>query len=139
MAAATATALRMEDRIPVEVLVVSPNTKLRDELMEKLCLPRWRVGEANGGAEALMRLREHGGNDAVLLLDPVLPDLDTGEFHRIVRDRFPSTQVLMLNSHTGQLLVGTASPTAISRKVVDAVNRVASIRTEALQSTSQEN
>jgi len=105
MAAATATALRMEDRIPVDVLVVSPNTKLRDELMEKLCLPRWRVGEANGGAEALMRLREHGGNDAVLLLDPVLPDLDTGEFHRIVRDRFPSTQVLMLNSHTGQLLL----------------------------------
>jgi DNA-binding NtrC family response regulator len=139
MATATATALRLEDRVPVDVLVVSPNPKLRDELMEKLCLPRWRVGEANGGAEALMRLREHGGNDAVLLLDPVLPDLDTGEFHRIVRDRFPSTQILMLNSHTGQLLVGAASPTAISRKVVDAVNRVASIRAEALQSSDQEN
>jgi transcriptional regulator with PAS, ATPase and Fis domain len=45
----------------------------------------------------------------------------------------------MLNSHTGQLLVGAASPTAISRKVVDAVNRVASIRAEPLQSSDQEN
>jgi transcriptional regulator with GAF, ATPase, and Fis domain len=129
----------MEDRVPVDVLVVSPNAKLRDELMEKLCLPRWRVAEASGGAEALMRLRERGGNDAVLLLDPVLPDLDTGEFHRIVRDRFPSTQILMLNSHTGQLLVGSASPTAISRKVADAVNRVGSLRSEALRPSDEEN
>ena len=45
----------------------------------------------------------------------------------------------MLNSHTGQLLVGAASPTAISRKVVNAVNRVASIRAEPLQSSDQEN
>jgi len=91
------------------------------------------VQEASGGAEALARLREHNGNDTVLLLDPVLPDLNTGEFHRIVRDRFPHTQVLMLNAHTGQLLVGTASPTAISRKVIDAVNKVASLRAEALR------
>ena len=67
MATASAATLRMEDRVPVDVLVVSPNTKLRDKLMEKLCLPRWRVGEASGGAEALMRLREHEGGDAVLL------------------------------------------------------------------------
>src|SRR5271157_973871 len=139
MATVASTTLRMEDRVPVDVLVVSPNTKLREELMEKLCLPRWRVGEASGGAEALMRLREHGGNDAVLLLDPVLPDLDTGEFHRIVRDRFPSTQVLMLNSHTGQLLVGTASPTPISRRVADAVNRAGSLCSETLRPSDEEN
>jgi len=139
MATVASAALRMEDRVPVDVLVVSPNTKLRDELMEKLCLPRWRVGEASGGAEALMRLREHEGNDAVLLLDPALPDLNAGEFQRIVRDRFPNTQVLMLNSHTGQLLVGSASPTAISRKVVDAVNRVGSLRAEALRPSDEEN
>src|SRR5580658_2855499 len=98
MAAATVTPFRIEDRVPVDVLVVSPNARLRDELMEKLCLPRWRVSVADGGAEALTRLREHDGNDPVLLLDPALPDLDAGELHRIVRDRFPNTQVLMLNS-----------------------------------------
>jgi DNA-binding NtrC family response regulator len=136
---ATATAFRIEDRVPVDVLVVSPNVKLRDELMDKLCLPRWRVSKANGGAEALTRLREHNGNDPVLLLDPVLPDLDAGELHRIVRDRFPNTQVLMLNSHTGQLLVGSASTTPISRTVVDVVNRVGLLCTEALRPSDEEN
>jgi transcriptional regulator with GAF, ATPase, and Fis domain len=139
MATAAPAALRSEDRVPVDVLVVSPSAKLREELMEKLCLPRWRVSESSGGAEALTRLRELDGNHPVLLLDPVLPDLNAGEFHRIVRDRFPSTQVLMLNSHTGQLLVGTASPTPISRRVADAVNRVGSLRTEALRPSEQVN
>jgi DNA-binding NtrC family response regulator len=130
---------RLEDRVSVDVLVVSSNARLRAELMEKLSLQRWRVHEASGGAEALARLREHDGNDPVLLLDQVLPDLNAGEFLRIVSERFPNTQVLMLNSHTGQLLVGTASPTAISRRVLDAVNRAGSLRTEALRPNDVEN
>ena len=126
MATAARNYIRAEDRVPIDVFVVSPNAKLRDELKEKLCLPRWRVMEARGGSEALAKLREHGSADAVLLLDPILPDLNPGEFNRIVCDRFPNTQVMMLNSHTGQLLTGAASPTPISRKVVDAVNRIGS-------------
>ena len=139
MATLSSTTMRLEDRASVDVLVVSYNAKLRAELMEKLCLPRWRVHEASGGAEALARLREHDGNDPVLLLDQVLPDLNAGEFLRIVRERFPNTQILMLNSHTGQLLVGTASPTPISRRVIDAVNRAGSLRTEALRPNDEEN
>jgi transcriptional regulator with PAS, ATPase and Fis domain/CheY-like chemotaxis protein len=127
MATAAATFVRIEDRVPVDVLIVSPNSRLRDELREKLVLPRWRVIEAAGGADALTRLREHNNDTAVLLLDPILPDLTPGEFNRIVRDRFPNTQVLMLNSHTGQLLIGTASPTPISRKVADTVNRIGAL------------
>jgi len=132
MATVTADYVRAEDRVPMAVFVVSPNSKLRDELKEKLCLPRWRVTEAAGGAEAMGRLRDHGGEDAVLLLDPFLPDLNPGEFNRIVHDRFPNTQVLMLNSHTGQLLIGSASPTPISRKVADAVNRNGSLHASPL-------
>jgi DNA-binding NtrC family response regulator len=139
MATLSSTTMRLEDRGSVDVLVVSSNAKLRAELMEKLCMPRWRVHEASGGAEALARLREHNGNDPVLLLDQVLPDLNAGEFQRIVRERFPNTQILMLNSHTGQLLVGNASPTAISRRVADAVNRVGSLHTEALRPKDEEN
>src|SRR5580692_9291970 len=139
MATLPSTSARLEDRVSVDVLVVSSNAKLRAELMEKLCQPRWRVHEASGGAEALARLREHDGNDPVLLLDQVLPDLNVGEFLRIVSDRFPNTQILMLNSHTGQLLVGTASPTAISRRVVDAVNRAGSLRIESLRPKDEEN
>lgn len=128
MASLATTYQRAEDRVPFDVFVVSPNSRLREELREKLCLPRWRVTEAGGGADALTRLREHGGEDAVLLLDPVLPDLNPGELNRIVRDRFPNTQVLMLNSHTGQLLIGSAAPTPISSKVADAVNRNGALR-----------
>jgi hypothetical protein len=44
----------------------------------------------------------------VLLLDPMLPDLEPNEFHGIVKLRFPNTQILTLNSHTGQLLIGSS-------------------------------
>jgi len=138
MAAAASNYLRAEDRVPIEVYVVSPNSKLRNELKEKLCMPRWHVMEAAGGAEALARLRENGSTDAVLLLDPILPDLNPGEFNRMVRDRFPNIQILMLNSHTGQLLIGTASPTPISRKVAEAVNRNGSQYTNPLPSVSDQ-
>ena len=125
MATAATQVLRSEDRLPVEVFVVSQNLRLRESLQEKLALPHWRVAPAGSGAEVLRILRDHGEQHGVLLLDPTLPDLEPGEFQWIVRDRHPNTQILMLNSHTGQLLLGSASPTPISRKIVDVVNRTA--------------
>ena len=113
---------RYEDRVPIDVFVVSPNPKLRQGLQEKLSLPRWNVIQAGSGAGALELLRKHGADDGVLLLDPMLPDLDPNEFHGIVKDRFPNTQILTLNSHTGQLLIGSSSPTPISTRLVDALN-----------------
>jgi transcriptional regulator with GAF, ATPase, and Fis domain len=50
----------------------------------------------------------------------------------MVRDRYPNTQVLILNSHNGQLLVGSASPTPVSTQLVDEVNRSGAVRTGAL-------
>jgi transcriptional regulator with GAF, ATPase, and Fis domain len=97
-----------------------------------LSLPRWNVFQASSGSEALKLLQKHASDDAVLLLDPSLPDLEASEFHGIVRDRFPHTQILMLNSHTGQLLVGSASPTPVSRKLADVVNQTGSLRTAPL-------
>jgi transcriptional regulator with GAF, ATPase, and Fis domain len=114
---------RIEDRLPIDVFVVSPNAKLRQELQEKLTLPRWQMLQASSGAGALELLRRHGGEDVVLLLDPLLPDLEPHGFNAIVKDRFPNTQVLMLNSATGQLLVGSASPTAVSARLADVVNQ----------------
>lgn len=120
--------VRFEDRAPIAVFVVSPNQNLRQELKQKLNSPHWRVLEAGGGAEALELLQNDGPEGGVLLLDPMLPDLEPAEFHSIVRNRFPETQVFVLNSHTGQLLVGSASPTAISKKLTDIVNRTGSLR-----------
>jgi transcriptional regulator with GAF, ATPase, and Fis domain len=124
---------RAEDRLPIKVFVVSPNSQVQQELHEKLGLPRWQVIRAGGGAEALQILHQHGGGDGVLLLDPKLPDLESVEFNGIVRDRYPNTQVLMLNSHTGQLLIGSASPTPVSSRLVDAVNRSGEIKPGTFQ------
>lgn len=113
---------------PINVFVVSPNASLRLELQEKLGLPRWCVIQTGSGAAALEVLRKHGDEDGILLLDPNLPDLEPTEFDGLVRDRFPNTQVLMLNAQTGQLLVGSASPTQESTQLVEAINRGGAVR-----------
>jgi transcriptional regulator with GAF, ATPase, and Fis domain len=122
---------RAEDRMPINVFVVSPNSLLRQELSNKLALPRWNVLQAGSGAGALELLRSHSADDGVLLLDPLLPDLEPTEFNSMVRDRYPHTQILTLNSHTGQLLVGAASPTPVATILVDTVNRSGAMRTSA--------
>jgi transcriptional regulator with PAS, ATPase and Fis domain len=114
---------RFEDRVSIDVFVVSSNGRLRQDLQAKLTLPRWQVFEAGSGSGALELLRQRGADEAILLLDPVLPDLDPDEFNGIVRDRYPNTQVLMLNSHTGQLLVGSTSPTTVSTMLADEINK----------------
>src|ERR1700678_2029873 len=123
---------RSEDRAPIDVFIVSPNPRIRQTLQEQLGLPRWNVSQATSGSAALELLYKGGSRDGVLLLDPMLPDLEPTEFHGIVKDRFPNTQVLMLNSHTGQLLVGTSSPTPLSTWLVDVVNRGGAIQTATL-------
>lgn len=114
---------RFGDRVPIDVFVVSSNARLRQDLQARLTLPRWQVFEAGSGAGALELLRTRGADDGILLLDPVLPDLEPNGFNAIVRDRYPNTQVLMLNSHTGQLLIGSASPTEISARLAEEVNK----------------
>jgi transcriptional regulator with GAF, ATPase, and Fis domain len=119
---------RFEDRATIDVLLVSPNVRLREGLQEKLHSSRWKVFQAGSGAEILKVLHGRGDEDGVLLLDPSLPDLEPGEFQGIVRNRFPNTQILMLNSQTGQLLLGSSSPTPVSKKIAEAVNHGSSLR-----------
>jgi transcriptional regulator with GAF, ATPase, and Fis domain len=121
-----------EETAPIIVFAVSPNDSLRQELQDKLVLPRWDVIQASSGAVAFRLLREHGDRDAVLLLDPALSDLEPVEFEGLVRERFPNTQVLLLNSQTGQLLVGSASPTPESAQLAEAINR-GGVRTSTAQ------
>jgi transcriptional regulator with GAF, ATPase, and Fis domain len=129
---------RPEERAPVNVFVVSPNSQLRQELQEKLALPRWNVILAGSGAEALEMLGRNDAEDAVLLLDPILPDLESNEFNAMVRMRYPNTQVLALNSTNGQLLVGSASPTPVSTQLADEVNRTGAVRTTAYAQVEEE-
>jgi len=112
MSTSPAPQFRMDESVAVEVLLVSPNGRLRSELREKLRQPRWNLIEAASGAEAFECL--HESVSEILLLDPLLLDLESNEFSSMVREQFPSVQILTVNSHTGQLVLGTTSPTPLS-------------------------
>ena len=108
---------RVDESNTIGVLLVSPNSRLRVQLREKLRQPRWNLTEATSGAEALECL--HESFSEILLLDPLLPDLESSEFSAMVREQFPSVQILTVNSHTGQLVLGASSPTALSAQLTE--------------------
>lgn len=81
------------------VLIVSPNGQLRRELMSRVKSERWRLMEAVSGAHALGQLETE--DCQLLLLDPVLPDLNANEFQAMVRSQFPQLQILPLDRQTG--------------------------------------
>ncbi len=117
-----------DEDLRFSVLVVTPNPQLRQSLNEKLSPERWNVYPAHSGAAALELLRRLSLRDAVLLLDPMLPDLEPEGFRAVVRSRFPEIQVLMINSQTGQLLGGSSSPSPVSAKLVSLINSRGAIR-----------
>jgi len=108
---------RADESTVISVLLVSPNSRLRLALRDKLRQPRWNLTEAGSGAEALECLNDNVSE--ILLLDPLLPDLESGEFSGMVRDQFPNIQILSVNSHTGQLVLGTSSPTLLSAQLTE--------------------
>jgi hypothetical protein len=92
-----------EDRDPIDVFIVCPNSKLRRGLNDKLNLPRWNVIQAGTGAGALEMLEQFGAGDGILLLDPNLPDMGLNDFLDIVEVGYPNLQLMTLDSETGQL------------------------------------
>ncbi len=108
---------RSSESTAIEVLMVSPDAKLRDQLRDRLSAERWNLKEVTSGAEAIEFLHEYPCE--ILLVDPVLPDLEFTEFSAMVSQRFPDVQVLTLNAQTGHLLLGSASPTAFSTQLAD--------------------
>ncbi len=87
---------------PNTVLLVSPDTFLRERLRLQLGSMRWTVLESGGGAEAMLLLDTHA--PAAVLLDGWLPDLEANEFARILRMQFPSMDLLHLD---GTVVAGT--------------------------------
>jgi len=93
----------MHAMIPIPVfaksgaaLIASPNRALREQVVQRLngrCRP---VQQALGGADALAKLET--GTWQVLFLDRRLPDLDAEELNAVIQQRFPGTQVVLLDS-----------------------------------------
>jgi DNA-binding NtrC family response regulator len=123
MASPSPLPIRSEERSPINVFVISPNSRVQQEFQERLIQPHWKVISGHGGAQAMEHLRRHAFEEGVVLLDPQLPDIQADEFIGIVISRFPQLQVLTLNAHTGQLLIGSSSPTAISIRLSEIINR----------------
>ena len=86
--------------LPGNVLVASSNPARRQQWIQSLHRADWPAQEACGGADALWKLES--GGCRLLLLDPKLADLDSQELVGMVEARFPSTDVVLLDSETGR-------------------------------------
>jgi DNA-binding NtrC family response regulator len=122
MSTATATALAACETT-AGVLIVSPNEDLRSQLSSRVKSSRWRLCEASSGAHALDQLES---NDfELLLLDPILPDLNASEFQSLVRAQFPHIQVLVLDQQTGLPLAPSDIGGPLSQEIAGAIGQQA--------------
>jgi len=92
------TSLPVVPRSSDHVLVASPSSAVRQRVLESLRFPVRRVEQASAGAEALVQLEK--GFWQVLFLDRRLPDLNAEELSQTIRQRFPGTQVVLLDSES---------------------------------------
>lgn len=83
------------------VLVASPDSVVRQRVLDSLRLRTSRVEQAAGGAEALVHLEK--GSWQVLFLDRRLPDLDAEELSQTVRQRYPEVEVVLLDNENDTL------------------------------------
>ena len=120
----------------VPVVVVSADPALRKDLARRLGSARWAVSEAESGADALLKLEATGGD--LLLLDPMLPDLDPGEFHALVTEQFPHVHVVTVNPQTGQPLLRSSSPSALALQAVEELERNGALQSFQVQTAHSE-
>src|SRR4029077_11808000 len=79
-----------------KVLVASPYAPLREQMLRRLAVPNASVSEAQGGADALLKLEK--SDFGTLLLDPRIEDLDVGELMATLRGRYPNLDVVLMES-----------------------------------------
>ena len=135
-ARATASSSQMRLVSTVPVIVVSANPTLRQELARRLGSAHWEVSQAESGADALLKLETAGGD--LLLLDPMLPDLDPAEFHALVAEQFPHIHVVTVNPQTGQPLLRSSSPSALALQAVEELERSGALQSFQMQTARSE-
>lgn len=79
-----------------KVLVASPYAPLRQQMLKRLDVAHAAVSEAQGGADALLKLEKT--DFGTLLLDPRIEDLDVGELMATLRGRYPDLEVVLIES-----------------------------------------
>jgi CheY-like chemotaxis protein len=68
------------------------------DVSSKACVLLRQVGQASGGAEALGYLEN--GSWQVLFLDRALPDLNAEELSALIRQKFPSVEIVLVDGDT---------------------------------------
>lgn len=88
-AQAAADMARMLVDKPIQILLVDDNAVnlLVARMMLKKCFPKATIVQANGGAEALQKLREQAFD--LTLMDMVMPEMDGMQVTTILRQEFP--------------------------------------------------
>jgi len=102
------------------VLIASPSTFLREQVLHSFDDSGRAVHQARGGAEALVKLED--GDWQLLFLDRRLPDLDAEELLQIIRLRFPGIEVVLLDSDSGQPLAAVRSGLSADCKIEPGVS-----------------
>jgi len=118
------------------VLVASPSSVVRQRVLESLRSPARRVEQASGGAEALDHLEN--GLWQVLFLDRSLPDLNTDELSEIIRQRFPTVEIVLLDSEVdGEIKVAEQELIAVPMRMPPTLMPAVSARSAAVNSILQ--
>ena len=92
---------------PIRVLIVDDHTMVRRGLATflKVFEDLELAGDAATGEEAIQRCAEMTPLPDVVLMDMVMPGMDGATTTRVIRQRFPSVQVLALTSFKEEGLV----------------------------------
>jgi DNA-binding NtrC family response regulator len=82
------------------ILIATPNTALRRRLADSL-RRLTALEEAGTGAEALSLLERHSAR--IVILDRLLPDLNSDELIVVIERQFPGTSVVLLDGESGRI------------------------------------
>jgi DNA-binding NtrC family response regulator len=93
---------------PGRILVASPHAAFRKQVLFDLKPPAVRPGEALGGADALVQLAAE--DFRILLLDPLIEDLDVNELLETLHARFPRLRVVVVEKENGSVRASVELP-----------------------------
>jgi two-component system, NarL family, response regulator LiaR len=99
---------RVTNTLPIRVMLVDDHTMVRRGLATflKVFDDLQLVGEADGGETAVQLCADVSPD--VILMDMVMPDIDGVTATRLIRQRFPTVQVIALTSFKEEGLVQSA-------------------------------
>jgi transcriptional regulator with GAF, ATPase, and Fis domain len=107
------------DQIPSRLLIASADARFRSQFLSESSRPEGNIDEALSGAHALAKLSSHCFD--TLILDRRLPDLNVHEVAEMVRRRFPTIRIQILDA-ASEANVAAPAADAVENRVLAAAN-----------------